>query len=255
MNKRLAIIDADSLPYLCSRDSIDSSLKNIDSIIADILKQTGCQYYVLVLSKPPYFRHKINPEYKQNRVGVVSPLKHLSSLKAYLYYKYAAFDHLGLEADDLVGWIRSELEEEYQCVICAMDKDVIGQLIGTHYNYRARQWITTSKKDADEMLLMQWLSGDPTDNIKGLTGVGKVKAKKMVESIQNTDYLLSLLQFYRKEFSDIQALEQMVINYRQVYILKDKRDIIEVIGEEMCPKIGDVVINQVEIDKPNEDRQ
>ncbi len=154
MNK-FAWIDADSLCYICSTDTLEKSIKNIDSFINKILREVKAEEAVFFLSEGKYFRHEIYPQYKGNRS--TSALLFLKELKQHLKLKYKAFTFDGVEADDLVCFFKNKYEDS--SIICCMDKDVYSQMPGTHYNYRTGEYITTTKEEGENFTWLQTLMG------------------------------------------------------------------------------------------------
>lgn len=220
--KRIAVIDGDSICYLCSKDTLEESLYNVNSIISSIMEETGSNYYYLFLSEGPYFRHSINLEYKNKRI--ISPLKYLKTLKAYLKEEFGAVSYPNVEADDMVAYVMSITDSEPKAsyISCAIDKDVINQVVGTHFNYKTHENIITKYEEARRFLYKQVLMGDSTDNIKGIPGVGEVKADKLLTN--KTNYNSDVLKAYINYYKSAQAIFEFQKNFRQVYLLKNDED-------------------------------
>ena len=101
----------------------------------------------------------------------------------------------GCEADDLCGIYSNVcLKEGKLPIICHIDKD-LNQIPGLHYNYRHKHEhkYKVSCEDAYHMMLRQCLSGDRTDNIKGIPGIGEVKGNAILEGLDHKDYLDKVL--------------------------------------------------------------
>ena len=176
----IALIDADSLCFMSSRDTIEESIENINHRIDEILDETKCNQFILCLTGSRNFRYELYPEYKANRKKKYgTPLKYLKTLKAYLIEEYKAVLIQSLEADDIVAYYRDILN----ATICSPDKDVVKGLKGKHWNYQYKvidkglatehlengRWLDTSQADADRFFAQQLLEGDVGDNIPGLT--------------------------------------------------------------------------------------
>jgi len=227
MNK-LAIIDGDSLCYICSKDTIEVSIANIDSMIEEILEKTGSTHYYLFLSRGPYFRHSINREYKGKRSK--SPLLFVKTLNTYLREYYLGESYPKLEADDLVSYVQNKfnttgIEGIDEAVVCAIDKDVIGQVVCKYYNYRTSTFGATTQTEADYFLHLQSIMGDSTDNIKGIPGTGLAKATALLKDVNPEDYAIKAYDAYRAHFKlPGLALYEYQKNFRQVYMLKTDED-------------------------------
>lgn len=214
------LIDGDSMCFLCSKDSFEESVDLIDKLFAEMVKRTGANRYILFLSKGPYYRHDVNPLYKATRPPI--KLKWIKSLRSYLVEKYHAHTPPGIEADDAVAYYRSFIPNS---VICAIDKDVLKQVEGEHYNYRERKFWITTPEDAHKWIYMQTLMGDSTDNIKGLPGIGPKKAEKMLESYAPDKYKHVALEAYCKQYGEIIGVSEFYKNFYQVYLLRTKEEI------------------------------
>jgi len=160
MNK-LALVDADSLCYICSTDTLEKSISSMDSFIKKILREVEADEAVFFLSEGKYFRHNIYPEYKGNRS--TSALLFLKQLKEHLKIKYKAFTFDGVEADDLVCYFKNKHENS---IICCMDKDIYKQMPGTHYNYRTGEYITTTEWNGNKFTWLQTLMGKLLNSVK-----------------------------------------------------------------------------------------
>jgi len=244
MERTLAIIDGDSLCYLCSKDTIQESVEKIDSLIAKILETTGSTDYYLLLSKGKYFRHSINEDYKGTR-SKSSPLLYLRTLKAYLREQYQAEDWAGVEADDAVAYIQQQfLDGKFPDIsksfVCAIDKDVIKQVEGSMYNYRKDEYSITTKEEAVKFLHVQSIMGDSGDNIKGIPGKGEAKAKKIIDEVRPELYPLAAYKAYLEHFKQPGiALYEYQKNFRQVYMLRTDEDFLGAVG--YIPKLKDPI--------------
>jgi hypothetical protein len=114
-------------------------------------------------------------KYKGNREAQQRP-KHYKALAEYLVSDFGAQYSRGQEADDDLGIRATVLEGS---VIVSLDKD-LDQVPGKHYNWVKEEEYDISKKEGLLNFYSQVLSGDPTDNIQGLTGIGPVKARKLL---------------------------------------------------------------------------
>ena len=240
--EKIAAIDADSICYLCSKDTIEESIINVDSIIKDIMDKTGCTSHYLFLSEGKYFRHGINVLYKANRPP--TSLKYIRTLKAYLKEKYNAKSYKQIEADDMVMLVKLNGETidtvKSNVTICSPDKDVLKQIEGNHYNYRTKEFVRTSEVDATKFLWIQALMGDAGDNIKGIPGIGEVKATKIIEDSKQTsfDELSTVVLFeYVKYYGGASGVYQFQKNFRLVYMM---RHAVDYLNESMqLPNYGD----------------
>lgn len=129
------------------------------------------------------FRKDLYPEYKANRPTLDQEIKD----KLNFLHKYSldqgAIPANGMEADDLVAiWAYEARENDDQYVICGIDKD-LKQIPGNHYNYGKDVWEFIDDDKAHYNLMIQCLTGDSTDGIPGLKGIGPKKAEKILAGV------------------------------------------------------------------------
>lgn len=235
----LGIIDADSMCYFASKESIEESYSNIDSLFSNIVKYNQLTHYYIFLSEGQYFRHIINNEYKNKRP--VTVLKYIKELKQYLIEKYGAISFDKVEADDMVAFTSLKYSKYCKTVICSPDKDVLKQISGTHFNYKNFERTITSERETYRFVMLQTLMGDSTDNIKGIPGIGEGKANKILNQEQEDyKYPQIVLNEYIKHYKYLhEAIYQYQLNFRQVYLLRTEKDFINEVG--YVPEIGNPI--------------
>lgn len=100
----------------------------------------------------------------------------------------------GQEADDAVGIRATELGNN--AVMVHVDKD-IDCVPGRHYNFVQHRYYVVSPEEATRNFYRQILTGDTIDNIKGLKGIGPVKAEKILgEATKATEYYKRVVEAY-----------------------------------------------------------
>lgn len=180
----------------------------IDGIMENIKFNTGCDEVELWLTSGHNFRTDVYPLYKSNRKDSRKPTDY-NELKAYLISKYKANVATGYEADDVVVYKKTNDPEEY--FLCAIDKDVLYQTEGTHYNYNNDEFISITKEEADRFFYYQTLTGDIVDGYPGCPGIGKVKANKILDQAEedNISYWEAVVDTYKsKGLTEEDALVQ-----------------------------------------------
>lgn len=226
------LIDADSIVYQCSRDSLKESLDLLHSRIYDIKTYTqrvfDLSHIFLFLSKPPYFRQ--TDTYKKNRRPTV--LKYTKTLTSILYEEYHAYCLKGVEADDLLSYYK--FQNPTETILIAIDKDVLNQIPGTHFNYLERIWDIhdTTEQEAYKFLWLQMLMGDSSDGISGIPKIGVVKANKILKSLQEELYSYEVLAQYNKYYGLSRGIKEFYKTFKQVYLLKTGEDFLQAIGEK-----------------------
>ena len=291
MNK-LAIIDGDALTYHSSKETLAESILNIDEKINNIFIQTQATHYVIFISNTPYFRHKISPDYKIGRSKYTSTLKWLKTLKKYLVEGWGAQSMNLVEADDLVSYwynkdicisdttfetrdlLESALElckgeghptftfESIQKTACSPDKDLLGGISGTLFNYTYKLkdkedtssvikgwWIRTPKEDIYTNFWKSMVCGDVTDGIKGIEGSGEAVFNKILKLCQDELFPIEDMVFtaYKKRYGISQGIFEFQKNYRLLHLLDTDEDFIRETGElPIFPEIRQVSTKPIE---------
>lgn len=163
---------------------LDQCYSNFDKMVEDILYGADCTESFLVFSGEGNFRLDLPTPYKGNRKGMRKPSGY-DELLEYAKSNYYNLVTKGFEADDYVVYQKTAFPYKY--VLCAIDKDVIYQTVGEHFNYGKYEFIETDKIDAIKYAYQQTLSGDTTDGYKGCPGIGEVKATKALEGIEDEE--------------------------------------------------------------------
>ena len=181
----------------------DKAIMLVDLMLGEIYARFADQNpsLVVLLSGVGNFRHSIatRASYKGNRAGSVPPT-HLKAIRTHLQFKHGAIVSQGEEADDLIGIFMTDFPDS---VCVSIDKD-LKQLPGRHYDFVKKEETAVSQKEASYNFYSQVLTGDSTDNVPGASGVGPVKAKKLLEGTRNSYQCWQVcLSQYVKEFGDI----------------------------------------------------
>ncbi len=180
----LALVDADSIYFRVAYKTKKKNeiRKNIDIMMKEIEGQCFMPDEMKVAVKGiGNFRKDIYPDYKVNRKALEPDMKEaLTYGHNYMIEKWNAVQADGMEADDLVSiWAYEARENEDAYVVVGIDKD-LKQIPGNHYNFVKKEHVFIDDDEAYMLLMIQALTGDTSDNIPGIKGVGPVKAKKLL---------------------------------------------------------------------------
>lgn len=201
----LALIDSDTPIYTSALVSEDVPVaiakSRLDVSMSNLIRDSGCSEYKLFVSGGSNFRKEIDPTYKANRTDP-DPI-HREALRLHLIKEWGAIECVGFEADDMCG---VEQKEDGSTCIVAIDKDLL-QVPGLHYSWPIiRKGITVregifqeiSKEEGMRRFFTQVLTGDVSDNIKGIRGIGPVKAANLLEFCYTEEemYDVALQQYY-----------------------------------------------------------
>lgn len=131
-------------------------------------------------SSKKYFRHDIYPEYKAQRRDLERP-QALNDVIAYLKDKYKYLEVAGLEADDLMG-IYATGTLLTNPVIVSIDKDMQTVPAKFFNPDKMRRALKINLAIANTLMFKQAMTGDSTDNFRGIPGTGPAKAEKIIQS-------------------------------------------------------------------------
>jgi DNA polymerase-1 len=143
-------------------------------------------------TRGPVFRHKLYPEYKANRPPMPDDLAvqipYIRKIAG--SYNILSLEHDDQEADDLIASVTRRLTAQgCRVVIVSGDNDLL-QLVSDSVSMwdpmsdRTMTPETVKKKyglDPDQLLDYFALTGDSSDNIPGVPGVGPKTAEKLIK--------------------------------------------------------------------------
>lgn len=193
-------------------------------ILLGILEQEKPDYLAVAWDmKGPTFRDELFTDYKATRAKTDDELiAQFPMVRRVLEaFSVPCFEKEGLEADDYLGIVSTELVKKHpgmQVVIVTGDKDAL-QLVGERVTVVSPISGYTKVKRYDRMAVKEkmgvWpeqvpdfkgLSGDPSDNIPGVPGIGEKGAVRLLEAFGSiegiyknidkvkSDHLRALLQ-------------------------------------------------------------
>ena len=184
----IALIDADlivySVAYAAKDDPLPFALHSVNKMIDNILDKVGAEEYYCFLTGKDNYRvalATIKP-YKGNRKQ--EKPEHYAAIRQYLIDKHEAKVIDGQEADDMLSIMQTKLGD--QSCIATIDKDLDGTA-GWHYNWRRDEKYYVQPMDADLFFYKQLLTGDSTDNIQGIYGIGEKKAEAIIQMVLHED--------------------------------------------------------------------
>ena len=174
----IALIDADILVYRVGYTTEDvntdiAAYRMEESIkgIMEALKTDECLHYLTSTDHSNY-RYELYPDYKANRKQPKP--KHYDFLRSYLVEERGATVVFGMEADDRLG-----IEQSERTVICSIDKD-LDQIPGKHFNFVKGLLYDVTPVEGLRCFYRQLLTGDATDNIPGIYGIGPKKSEAIL---------------------------------------------------------------------------
>ena len=109
------------------------------------------------------------------------------------------------------------MDHNLETIVCTIDKD-LRQLPGNHYHLVNQSITYVDDLAAAQVIPYLMLVGDSSDNIKGVAGIGPVKAKRIIEA---SDSIENLYDTVRKLYNDDDRYE---ITRRLVTVLRSQED-------------------------------
>lgn len=191
---------AEAVVHSCVRNMLRKMIVQTDTTSMDIILTASD------LTKN--FRYKIDNTYKGNRKSV-KPV-HYDLVRHILLSKYSADIVEGIEADDELG-----IRQTSDTIIASIDKDM-WMIPGLHYDIGTSEIkraedpgavsIVKSESGANKVVghgftwfCCQLLLGDSVDNIKGINGIGPVKAVKAFEKTTTCQQAYDVVEAIYKE--------------------------------------------------------
>jgi len=189
-------------PLRNSRGEDTSALFGLLLQLAKLIEKCSPEYMAFVLdSRTPTFRHRMFEQYKATREKMPeemrSQIPHARELlERGLRIPICELD--GFEADDVIGTLARRIAASgMEAVIVSGDKDFY-QLIGPGiklYNPQGEdaEWVDGSNAHerlgvaAGQTIDFLSLTGDSSDNVPGVRGIGKVTATKLLDEFGSLD--------------------------------------------------------------------
>jgi hypothetical protein len=200
-------IDADSIIYrIALKTDIDlrKAMEYYDKAIEDIEWETCSTETKVALKGSGNFRYDIAEDYKGQRKlkeqeedpnpEVTERRKELNEYA----YSLGHFKSDNCEADDVVSiWAQEALDAKEHFVIAHIDKD-IDMVEGWHYNFTKETLYYICKDQGYRKMCLQMLTGDSTDNIQGLVGIGPKKAEKLLADVPTAGMLAKVQEAWQE---------------------------------------------------------
>ena len=203
-DKETGLVTADPKPY---------ALHSCKIYVNNIIEDCGCTSYTIYLTPKKTFRNKVRDDYKANRKGIAKPV-HLDAIRTYLINTYKAVVVTNIEADDALG-----LKQDDTTCIASIDKDLL-MCAGRHYNFVKKEHQVVTAKEGTRFFYQQMITGDTADNIKGIKGLGPVKASKLLEDTKRADWDSMIIDLYIEEFGYDEGRNRCVQNSQLLWILQ-----------------------------------
>jgi len=148
---------------------------------------------------------------------------HGDAVVEYLLANYDTRITFGMEADDALGIYQCANLED--CIMIKEDKD-LDMIPGWKFNPYKEDSKTYKVEELEglKFFYTQLLTGDTTDNILGLPGVGPSTASKILDGCENEiDMCFAVFNAYQLHYSaDEEALGRMIENGQLLWIMRER---------------------------------
>ncbi|MDP3661723.1 MAG: 5'-3' exonuclease H3TH domain-containing protein, partial [bacterium] len=240
--KRLVLIDAHAILHRAyhalpefsnSRGEPTGGLYGLAAMLIKIIADLKPDYLAAAYDLPkPTFRHTAYKDYKAGRAktddALVAQMKR--SREVFEVFAIPMYDKEGFEADDILGTIVEQVTDS-DIVIASGDMDTLQLVDGK------RVQVYTLKRGINDIILydeekvkerygfgpgllpdFKGLKGDPSDNIKGIKGIGDKTATELIQKFGSVE------EIYKKLKKDKKAFEKAGIKPRVIGLLETGKE-------------------------------
>lgn len=225
-----------------------------------ILNAYPTQYMIAAFDcHEPTFRHKIFPDYKANRQKTPDDLlPQIDAIKTFLdLVGIKRIELPGFEADDIIGTLAKKLASENTKVFCVTgDKDLF-QLIDNNINIVRHKHTNSGYDTIDEEGVQKKLSisskqvidylalsGDSSDNVPGVKGIGEKTAKSLLQEFNSIDNIYNYIESNPEASKLKPSVKQKLINDKESAILSKQLVTINTNVELDINNIDDIKISE-----------
>jgi hypothetical protein len=200
------MIDPATLESCREVEPLENALHTIKLMMYSMMEtlQVSRDEITVCLSGDDNFRYHVakTKPYKGNRDTAHRPT-HEKAIREYLQTRYKSAVSDGEEADDYIGinHYRLWLQDPEASVIASLDKD-LNMVPGLHYNFAKNLAYYVDPEEADKTFWRQLLTGDSTDNIQGIPGMGPAGAAKVLANGGPSDWPRLVAETYKKHYGD-----------------------------------------------------
>lgn len=212
------------------------ALYGVVAMLLKIVEELKPDYIAACYDLPePTYRHEVFDGYKSGRKKTDDDLvaQIIRSRDIFDVFGIRIFEHVGFEADDILGTIAYQLKDEknIRVIIASGDMDTL-QCVD-----KKRVQVYTLKKGIKDTIMYdeamvkerfgflpklvpdyKGLRGDPSDNIPGIPGIGEKTATTLITEFGSIDAI------YKKLKKSEKAFEEKGIKPRVINLLKEHEE-------------------------------
>ncbi|MBS3903643.1 MAG: hypothetical protein KGZ30_04720 [Anaplasmataceae bacterium] len=215
-----------ALPPLTSSDGKPTNaLYGVSSLLLKVLGGVKPDYVAALFDRPePTFRKEKYEEYKAQRAKADDDLvaQIIEARELFENFGIAVFEAPGFEADDLIATLAKRFSEEknLQIIILTGDLDTLQLVDGKKVIVRVLKKGVSETFDYDEEAVRERyglkpeqlvdykaLVGDPSDNIKGVPGIGPKTATDLLQKYGSLEGLYKKLDKSERKYELLKSSE------------------------------------------------
>ena len=206
-------------------DYFKQAWANFSKSIAEVAEKLYCDDIMVAIGGVRNFREDIYTDYKKHRYARPEfSNTTVPRMRTKAVAEGLALQAVGYEADDLIRiWANQARQNGDDYVIVSMDKDLLC-IPGVHYRWHKEDIVIVDELSAHRNYFEQLLSGDSTDNIPGLPGIGPKTATKILADCGSEQEMQELVCWMYKENYGDEWHNYLLCNGKLIHILNHPDD-------------------------------
>lgn len=257
--KRLLIVDTfnffhrayHALPVsLTTPDGVPvNAVYGVASMLLNLFELVKPTFVVAALESEEKTQRKIQyADYKAQRKPLEETLKSQipSLLEILEAFGICALSSPGYEGDDVIGSLVFQNQGKMEIIIASNDRD-LWQLVtegvlvlSPKNNGKLADWVGTKEVLAQygfpppKIVDYKAITGDPSDNIPGINGIGKVTATKLIVKYGSLDNIYNKIDDVKADFGE-SVRQKLVDGKERAYLSRDLAEIKKDLSLEFSP--------------------
>jgi len=223
--KKLILIDGHALAYRAfhalpedmktSQGELTNAVYGFTSMLLNVLREEKPTHIAVTFDKGRTFRHDVYPDYKAHRAKMPDEMRsQMARIRQVVEtLSIPVFEQEGYEADDLLGTLARQAEEQgVDTLIVTGDMDLL-QLVDEHTRVLTSRWRFSDTVTYDlegvkqrygltpaQLIDLKAMVGDKSDNIPGVRGVGEKTATKLLQQYDSLEGIYEHLDEVQTRF-------------------------------------------------------
>ncbi|MFO7984081.1 MAG: DNA polymerase I [Desulfuromonadales bacterium] len=242
-SNRLYLIDGSSYIYRAyfairhlsnSRGEATNAIYGFTNMLLKVVREEQPDHLAVVFdARGPTFRKEIYPEYKANRKAMPEDLvSQIPEIKNVVQaFNMPVLEKEGFEADDIIATLAKDFAERgMEVTVITGDKDlmqVVSERVRLLDTMKDKNWGPDEVAERfggapDKVVEVQALSGDSSDNIPGVPGIGEKTAVSLISEFGDLETLLANIDKVKgkkrrenlREYADQARLSRQLVQLR-----------------------------------------